>query len=134
MSRRHSKYNVSPPEERRFYGRTYASKAECEYAQSLFKMREDGLIADFMEQPTCRLGVAENVYRPDFLILPSEPKSQPFFIDVKGHETASFKRNKKLWASHGWLDLCVVKKFGGKFITTEVVHGRHSHPRDKPAS
>ena len=130
MTRRRSKYNVSPPEERRFYGRTYASKAEREYAQSLFKMREDGLIAEFTEQPTCRLGVAENVYRPDFLVLPSDQKSQPFFVDVKGQETTAFKRNKKLWASHGWLDLCVVKKYGGKFITTEVVHGRHSRTRN----
>jgi len=121
--RRH-KYKVAPAKDRRFNGRTYASKAEMLYAKHLFAMRESALILEFTEQPTVRLGVPENVYRPDFLVIPDE--GYPFYVDVKGVETRTFKRNKKLWSAYGWLDLHVVKRFGKKFLTTEVVHGQYS--------
>ena len=54
--RRH-KYKVAPAKDRRFNGRTYASKAEMLYAKHLFAMRESALILEFTEQPTVRLGV-----------------------------------------------------------------------------
>jgi hypothetical protein len=117
-----TKYKVSPPDQRRLYGRTYGSKAEMEYAKLLYGLREMGDIIDFVQQPRLWLGVPENIYVPDFLVIPNGRK--PHYIDVKGVETQKFKRDKKLWASYGWLDLHIVKRKGKNFSTTEVVHGR----------
>jgi hypothetical protein len=116
------KYKVSPPAERRLNGRTYGSKAEMEYAQLLYLMRDGGDIKDFVQQPRLWLGVPENIYIPDFLVIPKE-SFDPYYIDIKGMETQKFRRDKKLWASYGWLNLHVIKKQGKKFKTTEVVHG-----------
>jgi hypothetical protein len=123
-----SKYKVSPANERRFNGRTYGSKAEMGYAKILYNQRYFEEIVDFVEQPRVWLGVPENVYVPDFLVV---AHGRPFYVDVKGVETQKFKRDKKLWSSYGWLDLHIVKKSGKNYKTTEVIHGqaklRHPH-------
>jgi len=123
-----SKYKVSPPDQRRFNGRTYGSKAEMEYAKLLYLLRDGGDVIDFVQQPRLWLGVPENIYVPDFLVIPSPIsypyRSPPYYIDIKGVQTAKFKRDKKLWASYGWLDLHIIKRNGKNFKTVEVVHGR----------
>ena len=115
------KYKVSPADQRRLNGRTYGSKAEMEYARLLYMLVECGDVIDFVQQPRLWLGVPENVYVPDFLGIPNVRK--PHYIDVKGMETQKFKRDKKLWASYGRLDLHIVKKSGKNFKTTEVIEG-----------
>ena len=116
-----SKYHTAPPSERRWQGRTYGSKAEMEYAKRLFWAREGGAIQDYVEQPRLWLGVPENKYVPDFLVVASD---RSYYIDVKGIETAKFKRDKKLWASYGRLDLLIMKRVGvGQFVTTETILG-----------
>lgn len=118
-----NKYRVSPPDQRRYAGRTYGSKAEMEYAVQLHGQREAGAIAEISEQPRLWLGVPENVYVPDFLVIPCEGHGFPYYVDVKGQETQKFKRDKKLWKSYGWLNLHVVKKSGQRFKTVEVING-----------
>ena len=116
-----NKYKVSPADQRRFNGRTYGSKAEMAYAKLLFNDRLQCDVVDYVEQPRLWLGVPENVYVPDFFIVPRD--GQPYYVDVKGVETQKFKRDKKLWRSYGYLDLHVIKSSGKKFKTTEVIEG-----------
>ena len=120
---RRNKYNVSPAEARTFMARCYDSKAECLYAKRLYAMRSEGLIRDYVEQPSTWLGIPENKYRADFLVIPNT-KRVPYYIDVKGVETPQFKKTKKLWAKYAYLDLVVVKLINGKkFEVSEVIPG-----------
>lgn len=115
-----NKYRVSAPEARTFNGKVYASKAECMYAQELALRLRAGELAEVVEQPRLWLGVVENIYVPDFLIIPFGD-AMPYYIDVKGVETAAFKKNKKLWAKYGRLQLRIVKRSGNGFKTTETI-------------
>lgn len=107
MSR--NKYNVSPAERRTFNGKVYASRAEMGYARYLSLERDSphGGVRDFIEQPRVWLGVRENVYVPDFLVILRTGGA--YFVDVKGVETSTFKRNKRLWRKYGRLPLHVVE-------------------------
>ena len=87
-------------------GRTYASKAEMRYAQHLYDLRDKGAILDYVEQPRKWLGVPENVYVPDFLVIGQG--GDAWYVDVKGMENATFRKNKKLWRKYGYLPLHVV--------------------------
>ena len=113
------KYKVSPPDERKFLGRTFGSKAEMHYCVMLEAMVEQDIIRDYVCQPRTWLGVPENVYVPDFFVVPVG--AIPHYVDVKGLETAKFKRDKKLWSRYGRLPLHIVKRKGSKFITSEVI-------------
>lgn len=119
-----NKYGVSSPERRRWNGRTYASLAEMRYAQ-LLHHRLGVDIVEIVEQPSLWLGVPENTYRPDFLVIPCHDSTpyMPHYVDVKGQETTAFKRIKKLWASYGRLDLHIVAANGQRFQTVEVIEG-----------
>lgn len=108
------KYNVSPPEQRTWRGRTYASKIECQYAQHL---RLDASIQEVIDQPKVRLG-DDFEYRPDFLVIPRF--GTPYYIDVKGAETADFRRIRKLWEKHGRLPLHILKRKQ----QPEILHGQ----------
>ena len=117
-----NKYKVSPPEKRRALGRTFGSQAEKRYALMLEACVECEAIADYICQPKVWLGVPENVYVPDFLVVPIG--SLQYYVYVKGVETAKFKRDKKLWKEYGRLALHVVKEKGAhKFETSEVIGG-----------
>lgn len=116
-----NKYRVAPAAERRWNGRTYASKAEMERAQQLRQFMEAGEVIEIVEQPRLWLGVPENVYVPDFLVLWKYGGAE--YEDVKGVETAQFRRVKKLWAAYGRLPLRIVKKSGQRFRTSEVIQG-----------
>jgi len=115
---RKSKYNVAPAQQRTWNGRVYASKGEMRYAQHLWNMVEHGQIREVVEQPCVRLGL-DSTYRPDFLIVPTGGTA--YYVDFKGVETADFRRNVKLWAKYGRLDLQVVKLKGERFITDRVI-------------
>lgn len=139
--RRNNKYKVAPPDERKYNGRTYASKAEMEYAKELYMLKKGGEILEFIEQPRLWLGVPENIYVPDFFIVYKNPTLEewlpgrsdrgpslnddaardPIYVDVKGVMTSAFRRNVKLWKSYGVLDLHIVKKKGKRFVTSEII-------------
>lgn len=119
--RRH-KYKVSTPDRRTWDGKTYASRAEMLYAKHLADLKLSGMIMEFIEQPRTWLGVRENVYVPDFLVLPSDPAVAAYFVDVKGVETAAFKKNKRLWKRYAVLNLHVVTvDAAGRPETREVI-------------
>jgi predicted RecB family nuclease len=116
-----SKFNVSPPDQRRAFGRTYASKAEKEYAEFLYRavaLRDVRLV---LEQVGVWLGVPENTYRPDFFVVNGDGSYE--FVDVKGVETPAFKRIVRLWESYGPCSLRVIRKKGKSFATAYVVEG-----------
>ena len=115
---RRNKYNARPTV---YNGVRYASKAEAERALSLDIMLQAGEVLDWIGQPTTRLGVPENVYRPDFLVIPLT--GRPWYEDVKGRETAKFRRDKKLWAAYGRLELRIIT--GARVV--EVIEGGTSN-------
>ncbi len=119
---KHNKYNVSSPERRTWDGKVYPSMAEMMYARDVvcFARVTDNLL-DYIEQPRISLGVRENVYVPDFLLIPHPHVELPYYVDVKGVETPAFKKVKKLWARYGRLDLHIVKLVGKKFKTSEII-------------
>jgi hypothetical protein len=93
-----------------------------EYARNLSLLIGAGEVLEVVEQPKVTLGVPENVYVPDFLVVPKI--GCPYYVDVKGVETQVFKKNKMLWSRYGRLDLIVVKrKSTGKFTVTDHVKG-----------
>jgi len=111
---RRNKFNAKPTV---YNGVRYASKAEAARAQELDLKLFACKIVDWIGQPTVRLGVPENVYRPDFLVIPAT--GLPWYEDVKGRETAKFRRDKKLWAAYGRLELRIIT--GGRVV--EIVEG-----------
>ncbi len=126
---RRNKYNVAPAEQRKAFGRTFASKAEKEYAERLQRLLEHRIIAEWIPQPVVgMLGCPENTYKPDFLVIPSPEDGRfPYYVEVKGRETARWKKNKKLWLEYGRLELVVVNKKGKEFVEAETVTPKGLH-------
>lgn len=96
------------------------------YAQELDILRQNGEITIVVEQPLFRLGVPENTYHADFLVIYKDGSVEA--VDVKGVETTAFKRTKKLWESYGAIPLKIVKRFGGNFRTVEVLPAKRLLP------
>jgi len=118
-ARRRSKFNVAKKEDRTWRGKVYASKAEMLYAQAIEVQIKAGEIVEVVEQPRLWLGVPENVYVPDFLVVTT---TEAFYVDVKGTETAAFKKNKRLWAKYGRLPLRIVAIKGDRFHLIKTIH------------
>jgi hypothetical protein len=119
MSKRFgTRHKVSPPDERTWNGRLYASKGEMRYAQVLDGEARMGLIVEIFNQPTVQLGPVQ--YRADWAI--RRVKDGPWlWIDYKGVETPTFKQIKKLWREYGPGDLLIVKSSGKNFKVAERV-------------
>lgn len=98
-----SKYHAKKAEYR---GESYDSLAEAAYARHLDAEIERGAILWYLRQPKFSLGVPENVYRPDFLVI---AEAWVAADDVKGTETAKFRRDRKLWLKYGPCPLRVVR-------------------------
>lgn len=106
-----SKYRAVRTE---YNGVKYASKAEAVRARSLDEDQKAGLVRWWIAQPTFRLGVPENVYRPDFLVV--DRLGDIHAEDVKGVRTAKFNRDAKLWARYGPCPLHIRSR--GKVVET----------------
>ena len=105
----------------------YASKAEAARAMELDMLKKAGEIIEWIPQPVFRLGVPENKYVADFLVInspqcsycgakhahgcigPMEHRKEPraWVEEIKGVETAVFKKNKRLWQAYGRLPLVI---------------------------
>ena len=132
--KRGQRITVKPREQRTYNGVLYASKAEAIRAQELDLLIRSGDVVFWIGQPLFRLGCEENTYRLDFLVVgfaggiadgiadQDEPYafSCPWVEDVKGFETQSFKRHKRLWKAYGPCELRVLKRKGSGW-TTEIV-------------
>lgn len=109
-----NKYGAKP---KVYNGVRYASTAEADRAMTLDQYKGHGAIYWWIGQPRFRLGCPENVYVADFLVV--GPKGT-WVEDVKGKETAKFKKDKRLWMAYGPCDLWIIK--GGKCV--EVIEGK----------
>ena len=84
----------------------------------------------FQEQPKFHLGVRENVYVADFMY---QCRDRVVTIeDVKGVETAKFKKDKRLWSRYGPMRLTLVKRKGSKW-GFETIEGDTADARQKAA-
>ncbi len=90
-----------------YNGLRFDSKAEADRAAELDMQKHVGAIIFWIPQVTFRLGCAENKYRVDFLVITEDGVRAE---DVKGMETAKFKRDKRLWKAYGPCDLWIVKR------------------------
>lgn len=103
-----------------YNGVRYQSKAEAERAEYLDRMVALSAIDFWVPQPKFRLGVPENLYVGDFLVIAAgvsllfkmENRAECWVEEVKGRETAKFKRDRRLWKSYGPCDLRIIRKGG----------------------
>jgi len=109
-----------------YNGIGYASKAEAARAGFLDTARKLGLIRWWIGQPVFRLGCPENVYRPDFLVVGNNDangKQEGYkgihAEDVKGHATAKFAHDVKLWKAYGPCPLWIIR---GNRKTIEIIN------------
>ena len=118
-----------------YAGELYDSRAEAAYAAYLDALEKSEQLEVLIRHPRYKLGCPENVYEGDFLVLIGRII---VVDDVKGSETAAFKKNKRLWAKYGkWplrvmrLKLKYLKTIEGeepplptiKGIDFDVIHG-----------
>jgi hypothetical protein len=104
-------------------GVRYDSRAEADYAARLdVEVRATpGMF--WIRQPKFRLGCRENVYVADFLVYRGPSSPSPIEVaDVKGHRTAKFARDVRLWKSYGPCPLAIVTR-AGKGWQSEVIRG-----------
>ena len=110
-----NKYKAKPTE---YGGLKFASKAEAAYAERLDLLQRAGKVAWWLPQVKFRLGCPENTYTVDFLVAEPDGVCDGLLVhavDVKGMETAKFRKDKRLWAAYGPMPLVIVK---GKKIET----------------
>ena len=110
-----------------YNGVTYASKAEAKRAAELDKVDAWWWVG----QPKFRLGCPENVYVADFLVVTKDAiKGGGVRVeDVKGMETATFKRNKRLWKKYGPCDLVILKRKGNGWTTETITPGTETETK-----
>jgi hypothetical protein len=106
-----NKYRAKPTI---YNGVRYASKAEAARAEALDALVGMRLVAFWVPQPTFRLGCPENVYRADFLVVDAD--GAVWVEDVKGVETAKFRRDKKLWAAYGPCRLHILGRRAPEYV------------------
>jgi len=110
-----SKYRATRKE---YDGITYDSKAEAARAAELDVLLRVGEITLWLRQPRVRLGGGRVPYTPDFFVLAAP--SAAWFEDVKGAETQRFRDIRRLWPGDMPLELRVLKRKRGRFVT-EVI-------------
>jgi len=104
------KYNAKPTVYR---GWRFDSKAEAQFAMMLDQRKSNGDIILWLRQTSFDLG-EDTRYRADFVVV--ERDGETYAVDVKGMETGSFKKIKKLWKKYGELPLRIIKK--GRLVET----------------
>lgn len=104
--RKTSKYRAKPTP---YKGITYASRAEAKRAMELDLMKQSGEISWWLRQVPVDIGEpgVDKPYRVDFLVCMG---GDVWAEDVKGVETASFRRHVRQWRLRGPFELHVIKK------------------------
>ena len=98
-------------------GVSFPSKAEARRYLELLLLLRGKCINGFCRQVPFMLGCPENIYRVDFLVFYSDSVQAE---DVKGMETPTFKKNKRLWAKYGPCSLKLLKASGTKWKTETI--------------
>ena len=114
---------VAPVEQRTYKGTIYASKAEAIRAAELDLLLRAGVLKSWKHQPVFELGCPENKYTADFWCEPSDPNVPVWVEEIKGHETRSWKRNKRLWRVYGPCQLRVMYRSRNGW-STKIVEGK----------
>jgi hypothetical protein len=102
-----------------YNGERYDSKAEAEYAATLDLLLKSREIKDWERQVLVPLG-ADDSLRVDFIVYEYH---ETYAVDVKGVETADFKRKKRLWKQYGTMDLQIMKRVGSRWQVSRVRGG-----------
>ena len=100
---RKNKYNAKPTQYR---GWRFDSKAEATFAELLDQRKISGQVAYWLRQVPFDLTETDR-YKADFLVVESD--GTIYAVDVKGMETPSFKKVRKLWKRYGEMPLRIVK-------------------------
>lgn len=101
------KYHASPKGERTCDGIIFDSKEEMERYLGLKWQKENGLIKDFKPQPSFDL-ILRVKYYADFEVI--ENDGSVHFEDVKGYETAEFKKKfRALKKQYPGLDIRILR-------------------------
>lgn len=105
-----------------YEGIRYGSKAEASRAQVLGGLKAAGQVAWWTRQPAFDIGEPgiDKPYRADFLVAEPLPSGgvRVHAEEIKGFDTASFRRHAKQWERRGPMPLHVIR---GKKV--EVVPG-----------
>lgn len=110
-----------------FDGRKFDSKAEMAYAIELKRRLDAGEIHDVQYQPRFTLGVAECIYKADFMIYFLDGSVEA--VDYKGSWTRKFARDVKLWRRFGPCRLRIVSRSGAdRVVEGKPIKGR-THER-----
>lgn len=114
---RRRKFNVAPPRDRTWRGKTYDSKMEMRFAQWL-DTRED--VYAWVEQPQILMGTDPCIrWRLDFLV---ESEDEPVhLVDVKGARTREFESKLRLFRTYGRMPLKIIQLKGEQWILLEEV-------------
>ncbi len=100
------------------------SQAEAQRYAELDLLIESGHILDWVPHPVYRLGVPENVYEADAIVIANPERGEPphaWVEDVKGVQTAKFARDVKLWRQYGRLPLRIINAKNGRWVYPERV-------------
>lgn len=112
----HKQFKAKPAT---YNGLRYSTKTEADFAVYLDLLIRCGSVKWWIRQPRFHLGVPENVYVADFLVVPTA--GDVYVVDVKGFQTPKFKRDVKLWHAYGPCELRIAQKRGsGDWQTTSV--------------
>lgn len=104
-----------------FDGIRYSSKAEAKRAAELAMMAARGGVRCVLRQPRFTLGVPENVYVADFLVVYADGRAE--VEDVKGMRTRKFAHDLTLWKAYGRLPLAVLTWKRGKWCVETYAGG-----------
>ena len=103
-------------------GHKFASSLEAEYYQ-LLKFLERSQTKPHTQllslQPHVHLTKAKILYKPDFHI---KENGEDIMIEVKGHETATYRLKRRLYKHYGKYPLRVIKKNRNGFYVSETVN------------
>jgi hypothetical protein len=98
---------------------SHMSKAESEYCCELQLRERAGELEIISSQPNLYLTEARIRVIPDWLIRYADGRE--VYVDYKGFESQSWRRNRKLWQFYGPRPLEVIKKKGTRFFISETI-------------
>ena len=111
-----SKYRVAAKEKRTHNGVVYASALEMKRAKELDLLRANGTIIEWFRQCRKPIGCEEIV--TDFVVI---DKGGAYVEEVKGHETADWKRHLRWWKANGRIRLVILKASRGGWEREQVM-------------
>jgi hypothetical protein len=103
---------------------SHMSKGEAEFCNVLQLEERAGVTRIVKLQPNVLLTEAKIRIIPDWLVfrIKSVVEEEQIYIDFKGYDSQSWKRNRKLWKHYGPAPMEVWKKNSKGFYLHEVIN------------